>query len=604
MFCLFQELKPHLSEPIDVVLDLTLFTQENDWPKEMLTGFEKLLPTEQRTNLHTLYVVNPNTEFKNSSKIYAKLFNGKSPKKVVFLSSVAEVELHFAADCIDLPQETLDLMKDPVHVYNSLLHVSKKEFQCHFSLFKDIMQIVYTKKHDLFGSSATIVDSFKYSQIVDVRAGEIGLADIIIDVNVKGSKEPKAFKSLQKDVILQQLNSLVSRARLEQFKSPSQDRLLASQSLPGMLLNIAFVSLCSDVGSLRMSGLKLLSEIASACNFRFAEQSILRSPAPVVPQNIHKVLFTISKSIAEANSGMTVDFLTECFSSFIKYTPKVKQHAIIFLSPWLKNVALLEEAKQTEILNLLISLSLKEDHDLLIQTYIWEPIGAVDIMHSRTCSLIIQRAATLNPGSPESESLSQILYSLSTKSNSSAKIIIQSCKAAIKSVYESKVPVKLDETPVWKSVVMQMRFLAQLCTGDNIDITQDLPDICFLLLMTFGIGSQLKRRNALMITTFITQSLSHSDLVSEGNRAILGSELSKIMDPKHRSSFGIDTNGFEVGDYLLSPPLVELGDGAFEEVSAKEIEWYASILFSLIQYGSPSGGKFILFNLRNQKSLD
>lgn len=83
-----------------------------------------------------------------------------------------------------------------------------------------------------------------------------------------------------------------------------------------------------------------------------------------LPANSTEFIVSISEKIAVSEPGLTLEFLNECIMGYGKSEQGLRYLCLLYMTPWLPNMALYcsksseEQAKSKDILRLLIDLTL------------------------------------------------------------------------------------------------------------------------------------------------------------------------------------------------------------------------------------------------------
>lgn len=276
---IINEIKMYLGAPMDVFVDLTLFSEENEWSEAMLECFDPLLSQDSGMGMQNLILINPNTHFLNCCKKYARLLSPpKLNHKVEFVTSLKELTTYVPEDKIDLPAETLLMLEGKgVSFTGGSLIRKKKELPITMYVCPEVIYLMYPKKQEFGSMSVPIIDAILITSVTGT--GSVTDSDDRkgTEFFVKTASAEWRFTNSQKENILQHIDQMVSLATLVAFKGGFEQRQLNAEDLPGILLNIAFYNICSEHGALRTAGLELLIALESSRD---------RKKIDIVPSNI------------------------------------------------------------------------------------------------------------------------------------------------------------------------------------------------------------------------------------------------------------------------------------------------------------------------------
>ena len=116
------------------------------------------------------------------------------------------------------------------------------------------------------------------------------------------------------------------------------ERKLEPKDVPGTFLNLALLNLGSTSASLRTSAYKLLSAVKDTFKLRI-DRHLESSHDLCIPMNSSEFVVSVSKELAVNEPHLTLEFLSEVVAGFQQYTPAMKQLCLMYMSPWLPNLA-------------------------------------------------------------------------------------------------------------------------------------------------------------------------------------------------------------------------------------------------------------------------
>jgi len=164
------------------------------------------------------------------------------------------------------------------------------------------------------------------------------------------------------------------------------ERKLEPKDVPGTFLNLALLNLGTTSSSLRTSAYKLLSAVKDTFKLRI-DRHLESSHDLCIPRNCAEFVVAVSTELAQNESHLTVEFLSEVVAGFQQYTPALKQLCLMYMSPWVPNLARYfgsrgegdhdaGEQKVAKLVDLLVSLTISEqDMYPLIQSHIWSKVS-------------------------------------------------------------------------------------------------------------------------------------------------------------------------------------------------------------------------------------
>ena len=247
----------------DVFVDLTMFSEENEWDESLLDAFKSLLSQEASQGMQNIIFINPNSFFMSVSKKYSMLLNPPHQEhKVSFVSSAQDLAQYLTEDNNELPNHTISILEREGNSYSSVSIIrQKKEIPVTLYISDDQLYLVYNSKPSATQSTinAPIIDSYYLNTV-----SEFGVGNSPNEFFVINSKTELRFLSAQSEIILQNISQAVSLSKLVTFKGDLEKKMLNTEDLPGTLLNIAFFNICSENDVLRLAGLELLTSMEAS----------------------------------------------------------------------------------------------------------------------------------------------------------------------------------------------------------------------------------------------------------------------------------------------------------------------------------------------------
>ena len=116
-----------------------------------------------------------------------------------------------------------------------------------------------------------------------------------------------------------------------------KERNIQPQDLPGVLLNMALLNLCSDDITLRLSSYQFLETLSLVFNFD-VQNTVLFSKGLYITSNNLDFVANLSRMFSESEQHLTFDFISEFLIGFSKSSLALKKKSLSYLSPWLTNL--------------------------------------------------------------------------------------------------------------------------------------------------------------------------------------------------------------------------------------------------------------------------
>ncbi|KAH9267815.1 hypothetical protein BASA83_009754 [Batrachochytrium salamandrivorans] len=631
-----------VSKPFDLLVDLTFVGREHQWPTEALHTLEKVLPNEARQNLHTLFFLHANTYFKVMAKHAPRLLHSRMAKRTVFCSNVKDLFEFISKDKLILPKSTLGIYDQDLTVFTQTqVHLFKgSSMGVTLSISQNVLILLMTKKQELMGLQPPIVDIFHISDIRDVGVSsndpKNGENEFYIKFHEKhGASTPMIpggsttiyLSSQRRDNIIQALRSAVARFQLSRPPISADERNVSPRDLPGTLLNIALLNLCSEEPTLRVSSYDLLCAIVTGFGFN-AGTHLHRTKGLAIPLNSHRFVQDISITLAKSEVSLTFEFVAEGLLGYPRLSRELQLHMLNYLSPWLPNLVVYllpadsienasqvaeSRAKVTQVLTTLIHLTLKERENFLaIQTHVWSVIGQHEVLLPITINLFIETAKNLPFAANETEILANTLITLaSPNSHAVSGVIIRALRHALSSTYVKPRTSVVDHS-AWGLVQILLRFTLMLSFDDKLCLSIYIADLFHALTLVVGLGSPILRRTVHGIVLNTLQVLLATSGLGETNISGLHIALDKLHDPKYARMFAISSpiaassssttssasmvssyrNRPEHSRHYITSAFVvnsETVQGeVVRELQLPEIDFFVNTLIEIVTYGAPT----------------
>jgi neurofibromin 1 len=589
-FSIMNSVRPYLDEPITVLVDLTYFSALNEWPAEMVESFDQLLSVDSQIGLKNLIFVNPNSYFKKIAKKYSKIFTLKQGPKIDFVSSEEELSALIPENLIDLPQDTMKLLKSKASGYGNVFLVSSRKRELLpviIFISSDYIRISYTKKTDIMGFPTFLSDSFRTSSIIDFGTINEGEEKRSNEFFIKSSDIYLHLISEQKEILIQQLNQVVSLARLGQIKGEGQLRMVRPQDLPGTLINIAFFNICSENRDLRTAGAELLVSITSSRNNpRESELPDLKYAKWLrIPLNVEDFIVRISQELSITEKSLTFEYLTECLNEYPKYPPRQKYFALLYIEPWIGNLEsfLQEDEDKTKQLCYQIISGLiyetKDDTTMLVQSRIWKTIGQQISLAQVFVQAIIDRACVVSPYAKEKDVLLSVLVTMARSEIVVSKIFDLAHRYLSEATLQSEIS-SLTEASNWRKICVISRIFLELSFDDGLKLESHLPDVLFFSLFTVGVGSPFRR------------SIIHETLVNvliqllnqDPNSSTLVKALGSLQNPYFPLLFGQE-NSFNSKTVGISISREFHEDAKYQDECINAVEYHCAMIWEILCTG-------------------
>jgi neurofibromin 1 len=94
------------NKSLDLVLDMTLFSQSNEIPSQYISQILQLLPFDASDNIASILIYNPNTHLRKFVKKLPRPLSHKMTKRTYFAVTLAELYEFITPSEVRLPKST------------------------------------------------------------------------------------------------------------------------------------------------------------------------------------------------------------------------------------------------------------------------------------------------------------------------------------------------------------------------------------------------------------------------------------------------------------------------------------------------------------------
>ncbi|KAJ3039290.1 Ras GTPase activating protein ira2 [Rhizophlyctis rosea] len=542
-------LKPAIGKAVDVVIDTTQFCAENEWQLGWLQRFEKLLPFDMVRNMHTVFIYNANTALRKYAKRTSSVFSSKIARRVLFISSLAELSEHISPAEQRLPKSSVALERDVNAVFQPAARVVayREHIPVVVRLTPETVQIQALKKQEILGYGAILNDILHVSEIEELAlpgrqddaliiryAERVGGSFAGASAGVQTSNTVVStitLSSPKREMIAQAIRAAKARHQLSKPGNLTDQRHLRPSDVPGTLLNMALLNLGSEEANLRVASYNLLYALSTSFDFDIATR-LLDAKGLCIPPNNQTFVVDLSRRLAETKHSLTLEFLLECCIGFQKASKELKHFCLEYMAPWLTNLRLFgkpggiaalpnemqgdeQGGKLREIIKLMIEVTFKEH----------------------------ESAVSHGLGATQTEVLANTLITLaSVNSYFIPGKIISRLRKAIASTSIHCAPTLVDH-PTWNEIAVLLRFVLMLSFNDRLNVRQFLPELFHVVSMLVGIGTPIVRSSVHGIVVNTVQTLCTAGDLDQTSLTTLGVLLSELSDEKTCGLFGLGPVG-------------------------------------------------------------
>ncbi|TPX68256.1 hypothetical protein SpCBS45565_g03309 [Spizellomyces sp. 'palustris'] len=408
-------------------------------------------------------------------------------------------------------------------------------------------------------------DMYHVSEIEDILPGreqECVLKVFERSGPTRGTTVSITFMSPKADVIVQTVQTMLSRFRLGRSSNSSMNSVNGNMSLQqrerlqpdttvGALLNAAFANFGSEDAGVRRAAYELLCAICAEFGVAVSVgmsggERVLSGKGAFIPSSIESFVLDISRRLAKSHPELTLGFLSEAAFGLAASPVRLKRFTIQYLGPWLPNLAVYLEdgarvdGKLIKILEALLGVTVKEQElSNLFQSQIWATIAKVESLVPTVVDLLLQVAVDSAARPSDIEELANTVYTLASSGvyPASGKVISRLRRAIASTSY--RCCLTLVDHAAWTEIAVLIRLVLVMSFNDWNNIDHVLPELFYIVSMVVGIGSPLVRNSVHGIVMNAVHALGTSGRLDAGGRNGLRELMSELADPKLSLPFGV-----------------------------------------------------------------
>lgn len=553
IYYILKTTQPFFSKRYAILLDLTMFGAENQIAYQWWGTSYKMMPDQASENLDAVYVLHANQFFKKYSKRLAK-FTGKINKKMELFSSVKDL-LALLNEQDHPLADTLSMERDIQSTFSPVVQSTQsgKKVEVEIRLSKEFIQIQTLKPFPIFSQQTNLVTFIPISRVKNVEANKD--TEVILTYENNGTNE-MSLVSRNAGQLLQQLKASKDRYNLSRPQHTSRSNAFRPSDVPGTLLNMALLNLTSSNHTLRVAAYNLLSSLCQSFSFSLQETTLLGANDIAIGRNCIYFVERVSQDLAFAEPRLTLEFLMDALHGIIKADKISQIYVLDYIRPWMLNLnrysivsaedSAEKREKVKELMNSLIALTIREARDLLpeVLSKIWHTVATLSLDVIEICiNCLFERASPSSSTSPlgtkNMDCLEDIMICLASKHSQliGGKIIsalLQCLDDTINSPSD-----RLEAHSNWVKIEVLLRWTMTLAFNNFLHIEQWLPELCFIILMTFQSGDSMLRANIHALFMTVAHSVFANKICHENKIQTLRFHMTEFQTLTTRLHFGV-----------------------------------------------------------------
>ncbi|KAJ3425313.1 inhibitory regulator protein ira1-related [Anaeramoeba flamelloides] len=593
LYHILNTLNPLVGRPYIILFDCSNFNVLNEISKYWCNQLIQHIPFSWSINFKQMILLNPNSVFKKYYKQIHSIIPNKLNKYINILSNSQDLNQYILTNQIYLPEETLELdtsiTKTIDKIYQQSSRVKNHEVKFQFS--NNFLKIIQLKEN-LLNKNCHLIDIIPISQINSINK-TVGTQDQFrLEMIIDGEQKNINYKSQFVNEIINTVQTMKEKYNFSKKTSNKGGSVpeIRPSDVPGTLLNIALLNLGSQSEGLRKSSYNLLTALCNSFNFEMSNE-MLETEGLSIPQSHTSFVVNLSKSIAQNEKHITLEFLNETSKHYNQASSEGKHLCLEYISPWIINLkdfikmnisnnnsntnttmitngednnSIASKENKTllvkKIIEDLLNITLRENKLYpAILVHIWKSISLVNELFEIILDVFIEQSIKLGIQTSESERIAQITVTVaSTHKEIFSKLI---CKKLSNCLYlashqEKKNQndneiINLEDYEKWDEVLILIRFLLYLSFENLVSLENNLPDIFHFVLVTHHSNDIYLRTWLLSLVINILHSLSTKlpPKMEEDYETLLNL-LNEISDIRFRMLF--TGSGLKQNELLMS----------------------------------------------------
>eukprot|EP00047_Mylnosiga_fluctuans_P015123 m.43539 g.43539 ORF g.43539 m.43539 type:complete len:2596 (+) comp5784_c0_seq3:20-7807(+) len=479
-------LRPAMRQPFDIIVDLTMFSRENDPALEFFERFVTVAPPDVARNLGTIMIVNAPSYLRVAGKkLHSLVVSTKLHKKMKFTTSA---ELAPILNEPGLPSATLRMEEATKEVAGAqrLLPGTQKRVPCMLKMGSSSIQVVHAEKLRVFGLLYTPTNIYSVAKIAAICPGKE--SGVLVKYN--DNAETLTLDCPDNDAVMRTLSDIWQRHLLSEPAKTSH-KVLRPSDVPGTLLNMALLNLGSPELSLRLAAYNFLSALTATFQFDIGG-AVMEAAGLAIPQNNSNFIISISQSLAAREPGLTMEFLTECVSGLTTSSIEQKHLCLEYMQPWLpnvKNFATGASDKMLRIIRGLVNITV-EEKELYpsLQAKVWFTIASVDDLVKPVLDEFLKAAISGGPNSTRATVMADAAVTLASANCALVSELFLARLLATLEATAARPAAHLDQHETWADIQVLLGFLLMLSFNNRLNVKANLPTILHISTMVLATG--------------------------------------------------------------------------------------------------------------------
>eukprot|EP00698_Gefionella_okellyi_P024161 TRINITY_DN8446_c0_g4_i1.p1 TRINITY_DN8446_c0_g4~~TRINITY_DN8446_c0_g4_i1.p1 ORF type:complete len:2019 (+),score=542.84 TRINITY_DN8446_c0_g4_i1:797-6058(+) len=495
-------LKAHYASPFEIVIDALMARPSHIPPAATAAYILKLLPVRARSNAKAVYVLSPSKAITYACRKLHKLVVAAELERIIPLRDSDGLSEYIGEGQLALPPLPAVLV-GPLTSFSPLSRVTKRSTKDVELRVGPRVFILMKLKATLAGKAVMRTDVYPLSTLAAVNAvgDEMSLTvkdeSNLVTIRLRGSAVSRAAGALR---------AAITRAAATDaatlIVSDGDERTLDPASAPGTLLAAALLNISSTSSACREAAYHLIAAISTS--FNLPSIALPESVGLMVPANASSLAVRLAAAGSSNHSHMTFDVLRAALRAVVREGCPYRHLPLTWLRPWLANLSAEHSprlhatpetaARVDSVLHALIDAILREDGQFRAALFgLWDAIGRYADLAIMAACVCVARATGAGANTPTSEALSALCVSLATQQPVAVGgwLMKRTQEVLAALPVESKT---LEQCSSFPELVVLLQFCAALVFDDNFDLTENLPDVLHVAILSGAAHEASDRR--------------------------------------------------------------------------------------------------------------
>ncbi|KAI8357236.1 hypothetical protein BD560DRAFT_197971 [Blakeslea trispora] len=593
IYYMLRVMEPCLSQPFELLLDLSRLSEDNEIPAHWLNQFCQLIFNEMNDNLALLHLFNPNFHWRRYIRKLPRTLTNRLVKRTRFAIKISELTKYIALPEIRLPKDAFDMEKEIGMTVASAHLISnfKVVIPVQLRIGPEYLVITTLKEQEIFWSLNTVLNNvYSMTDIYNVflppmppnkKASDNGEIHVITD----SGRSTIALVVPNRDEVYKYLLDCKKNFDTQITET---NHGIRPADVPGRILNMALLNMGGEDPVLRSAAYNLLHSLC--ISFRFSvDHKVMNARDLCIPYNSTDFIVSMSENLANSETHLTLEFLNEAILGFNRSIREPSRQILTldYIKPWFKNLSLFiyapsvrEPTKVKEVIRSIIVMTAEKSRvSGHIRDKIWCTLRDNDDLHNVILEEAVQFVIENGLGSPSSEAIVSALATLNT--NNMRGKIIRNVRKALSSTAQNFQD-SIVRHQAWAEIGCWIRVILMMMFYSTNKQKPLIAEVFHIIALTVSTGPTFIRSSVHELAVNLIHTLVTNLSISPENRKKLKFILDDVCDGKYRVHFGLNksyANAFTITEDTMTDNM--------EQMDLSSLEVIVKLLLDTLQCAAP-----------------